>query len=315
MLGPDVRGLSRRRQRRNAPLVLLRFRKASLVHQVTDALRREIEGGTCRGWLPTERALCEQLHVSRRTVRCALEQLKKHGLLSAHVGVGTKVMAIPTAASHSSAADATVGLLMPEPIDLLRPYVTLWIDLLKTELFDSGVALRVHAGPQYFRRGSGNALRRLVDQHPHACWILALSNSWVQQWFRDNRLTAIVAGMPEPELDLPAVCLDSGALGRHIAGRMLALGHERVVMLSGPRPSPGCGRSRRWLPQNHPGRGDSGGGRQRAAPRTDAARLSTRSRAPAPRANCRALPVRSVAPTRVPVRFGFRTLGRTTRPR
>jgi len=221
--------------------VNLRFKKSSLVEQVMDALRREIEAGTCRGWLPTERALCAQLRVSRRTLRCALEQLKKHGLVTARVGVGTRVIA-PAGGAGTAKADEelSVGLLMPDPIDVLRPYVALWVDLLKTELFEAGVALRVHSGPHYFQRGAANALRRLVAQHSHTCWILALSNSWLQQWFAASGLTAIVAGMPDPAVKLPAVYLDSGALGRHIAGRMLALGHRQLLMLSEPRPSPGA---------------------------------------------------------------------------
>jgi DNA-binding LacI/PurR family transcriptional regulator len=242
--------------------VKLRFQKSSLVEQVAEALRREIASGACRGWLPTERALCEQLRVSRRTLRCALEQLKKCGLVTAHVGVGTKVVA-PAAAGPAARANPapSVGLLVPEPIDVLRPYVTLWIDLLKTELFESGIALGVHAGTHYFQRGSGPALRRLIEQQPHACWILTLSNSWLQQWFHDNRITAMVAGMPTPGIALPSVALDSGALGRHIAGRMLALGHRRLVMLSETRPSPGAAAAEEGflLPiHTHPG-GDAHG--------------------------------------------------------
>lgn len=218
-----------------------RFRKSSVVHQVTEALRREIDSGAVKGWLPTERALCEELHVSRRTLRLALEQLKREGLLSARVGVGTRVLPRPAATPHrTAAATLSVGLLMPEPIDVLRPYVTLWVDLLKTELFESGVSLRIHAGPQYFRRGSGAALRRLIAQHPHDCWVLGLSSSGLQQWFQVNRVKIVVAGVPAEAITAPAVFLDSGALGRHIAGRMLALGHRRLVMFSELQPSPGA---------------------------------------------------------------------------
>ncbi|MBI5693816.1 MAG: GntR family transcriptional regulator [Verrucomicrobia bacterium] len=220
---------------------MLRFQKTSLVEQVADALRRDIEAGGCRGWLPTERQLCSQLRVSRRTLRCALEQLKQQGLVSAQVGVGTRVhperlrRPAPTGEIGPS-----VGLLMPEPIDVLRPYVTLWIDLLKSELFEAGVSLRVHAGRQYFRAGAAPALRRLVAQHPHTCWVLALSNAGLQRWFAAESHTAVVAGAPAAGCGLPAVFIDSGALGRHIAGRMLALGHRRLVMFSEIQPSPGA---------------------------------------------------------------------------
>jgi DNA-binding LacI/PurR family transcriptional regulator len=222
------------------PRMVFHFTKCSLVDQVAASLRREIAGGNCRGWLPTERTLCEQLHVSRRTLRCALEQLKHEGLISAHVGVGTRVHEPPAAAALVPETNRSVGLLIPEPIDVLRPYVTLWIDLLKTELFEAGVSLRVHAGRQYFRPGAAPALRRLVAQHSHTCWVLALSHAELQRWFSAEALPAVVAGVPAPETNLPAVYLDNGALGRHIAGRMLALGHRRLVMLSELRPSPGA---------------------------------------------------------------------------
>ncbi|MFZ9747464.1 MAG: GntR family transcriptional regulator [Opitutaceae bacterium] len=218
----------------------LRFQKTSVVEQVARALREQISSGACRGWLPTERALCEQLRVSRRTLRCALDQLKRQGLISARVGVGTRVRETMKAVAAAPAGDGSVGLLMPEPIDVLRPYVTLWIDLLKTELFAAGISLRVHAGQRYFQPGAAPALRRLVAQHPHACWVLALSNAGLQRWFADQGVPAIVAGAPAPGTGLPAVCLDNGALGRHIAGRMLALGHRRLVMFSEPSPSPGA---------------------------------------------------------------------------
>lgn len=218
----------------------LRFQKASVVEQVARAIREEITSGKVRGWLPTERALCEQLRVSRRTLRCALEQLKRQGLVSAQVGVGTRVHESAPPALEAPTGGRSVGLLMPEPIDVLRPYVTLWIDLLRTELFAAGVSLRVHAGRRYFQPGAAPALRRLVAQQSHACWVLALSNAALQKWFADQGVPVIVAGAPAPGTGLPAVCLDNGALGRHIAGRMLALGHRRLVMLSEPVPSPGA---------------------------------------------------------------------------
>jgi len=101
--------------------VPFRFRKSSVVHQVTVALRREIEAGSVAGWLPTERALGKELHVSRRTLRLELEQLKRDGLVSARVGVGTRILPRPATRSRPSGTGArSVGLLMPEPIGVRK---------------------------------------------------------------------------------------------------------------------------------------------------------------------------------------------------
>ncbi len=219
----------------------LQFERVSLVGQVAQTLRGELAGGVWREWLPTERALCEQLRVSRRTLRAALIILKNEGLISSHVGLGNRVRGRAAAAKgRRSAAAPSVGLVMPEPIDVLRPYLTLWIDRLKSELFEAGVALRVHTGRHYFRPGGAGALRKLVAQHRHEAWVLALSTKAMQRWFDASGLHAIVAGVREPSVALPSVFVDSGALGRHACGRLLALGHRRLVLFSAADPSPGA---------------------------------------------------------------------------
>ncbi|OZI61944.1 GntR family transcriptional regulator [Bordetella genomosp. 11] len=63
-----------------------------IYHQIAQVLRRRIEAGE---WgqgnhLATEQALCREFGVSRTTVRHALSQLKREGLLSSQRGVGTR---------------------------------------------------------------------------------------------------------------------------------------------------------------------------------------------------------------------------------
>jgi GntR family transcriptional regulator len=63
-----------------------------IYHQIAQVLRRRIQAGE---WgqgnhLATEQALCREFGVSRTTVRHALSQLKREGLLSSQRGVGTR---------------------------------------------------------------------------------------------------------------------------------------------------------------------------------------------------------------------------------
>ncbi len=218
----------------------LRFEKSSLSVQVLQLLRREIEAGRWAKWMPTERALSKQLQVSRRTVRGAMDQLRREGVISSHVGLGTRVLRRPAGGWAAAHPERSIGLLMPEPIDISRPYLTLWIDQLKSLLIDHGVVLQIHVGRQFFRPGGGEWLRRLLKQHAHTCWILALSNATVQRWFFENKVPAVVAGALHPGIDLPAVYVDTGALGRHATGRLLAGGHTNVMFISEFSPSPGA---------------------------------------------------------------------------
>ncbi len=204
--------------------------RQSLVGQTAGILRAEIAKGTWRDALPGERSLCETLQVSRNTLRAALDQLKQDGVIRARQGSGNRILA---RASRKKAPPRSrdVALLAPEALERLRPAQTLWIDELRAMLSERDCRLHVFHGRQYFRNSPGRALRKLVDQHPHGCWILMLSNAGVQRWFEASRVPAIVAGSLHPRVGLPFRDLDHRALCRHAAGTLLGLGHRRLALL------------------------------------------------------------------------------------
>ena len=51
--------------------------RQSLVAQTVAFLHGQIDRGEWREWLPSERALCELLQVSRHTLRAGLAQVQK----------------------------------------------------------------------------------------------------------------------------------------------------------------------------------------------------------------------------------------------
>lgn len=208
-------------------------KRQSLVSQTVELLRREIEQGTWREWLPAERALCAMLQVSRNTLRRAISQLAADGVVSSRHGAGTRIMRAPAlaAATAAAAGNRDVALLSPDPVELLRPTQALWIDELRAMLSERGVRLHVFHGRQYFRANPGLALHKLVAQQPHGCWILTLSTLAVQEWFLREGVPCIVAGSVHGGLDLPFRDLDHRASCRHAAGYLLGLGHRRLAML------------------------------------------------------------------------------------
>jgi DNA-binding LacI/PurR family transcriptional regulator len=204
--------------------------RQSLVAQTVAFLHAQLDRGEWREWLPSERALCELLQVSRNTLRVALAQLQKEGRIRAAHGAGNQILsgAQPTPVR---AASPDVALLTPEPIERLRPMQTLWIDNMRALLSERGARLRVFHGSQFYSANPALALQKLVTRNPHGCWILMLATETLQRWFSKHQIPCVVAGSTYPGLDLPFRDLDHRATCRHAAGVLLALGHRRLVML------------------------------------------------------------------------------------
>jgi LacI family transcriptional regulator len=201
------------------------------VSQTATILRDEIKRGTWKQWLPGERALCENLQVCRNTLRAALTQLKRDGVIRSDHGTGNFILLRTTGQQTRALKSHDVGLLSPEALERLRPSLTLWIDELRAMLSERGCRLHVFHGPQYFRSNPASALEKLVSQHPHGCWILALSERASQEWFAKKGLPCVVAGSVHDAVDLPFRDLDHRAICRHSAGLMLGHGHRKVALL------------------------------------------------------------------------------------
>lgn len=204
--------------------------RRSLVERVSDALQEEISSGRWAGWLPQERSLATNLGVSRNTLRAALQRLRSQGLIEPLRGQGYKILDA-SGKKKKSSAKKTVVILSPEPLEWLRPTLSILIDELRVILFESDLHLVVHSGKHY-RTGSPALLKKLVAQHPAVCWILIRSSEQVQKWFHAEKIPCLISGSTFPSVDLPSVDLDYHALGAHAAGRLLGCGHRHIMLVS-----------------------------------------------------------------------------------
>ncbi|MGC4073009.1 MAG: substrate-binding domain-containing protein [Nibricoccus sp.] len=205
--------------------------RQSLEKQAVGLLQEEILRGTWRDLLPGERTLCEMLQISRHTLRAALGQLRRDGLISAEQGVGNRIVAGAVRPEGKRLATQDVGLLIPGELADLVPNHILWIDQLRAMLGERGCRLHMFHGRKYAQRDPGRALQRLLTQHAHKCWILLLSAEPVQKWFEKQKVPCVVAGTIYAGVELPYCDLDHRASCRHAAGILLSRGHRRVALV------------------------------------------------------------------------------------
>lgn len=213
----------------STPLAPLRYQ--SLALQVAARIGAEIEKGIWGGWLPGERALTTSLQTSRKTLRKALAHLQREGAIRTRHGLGHEIV-VAAGRAVPAARELSVGLLTAESLENLRPHTALWVDELRTLLFETGARLATFSGHRFFTGRPEKALAKLVEQNPQTCWVLAHSNEHVQQWFHAHHVPCVIAGSTHAGLPLPSVDLDHFAVCRHAAGAMLRLGHRRVAFFT-----------------------------------------------------------------------------------
>ncbi|MDB6092657.1 MAG: transcriptional regulator [Verrucomicrobia bacterium] len=211
----------------------LSFKRASLVAQVADAIRAEIRNGTWREWIPSERELSRSLHVSRNTCRFALHTLSRDGLIEPLQGRGNRVKRTVRGAASTVARRAnSVGVIVPEVLGKLRPRNSLVIEELQAELYDMQVRLQLHSSSAYYAKNPRRALEKLVEKNRHDCWVLILTHRPLQHWFMQQEIPCVVSGSIYPDIVLPSMDYDFRAVCRHAVGKLLALGHRRLVFIN-----------------------------------------------------------------------------------
>jgi DNA-binding LacI/PurR family transcriptional regulator len=212
--------------------VTLTLKRSSLVAQVADAIRSEILANAWQEWIPSERDLSATLHVSRNTCRNAMQILRRELLIEPVLGRGIRINRKAIRKLSATRPLHSVGLIIPEVMSRLRPQNALLIDELRDELFDLGVRLELHNSPVYYHANPGHALEKLVEKNRHDCWILMLSREPLQRWFVDRGIPCIVSGSVYAGIPLPSVDQDYRAACRHAAGKLIALGHRRLVFFN-----------------------------------------------------------------------------------
>lgn len=207
--------------------------RTSLVAETVRILRDAITAGRWAEHLPGERRLCEEWHISRPTLRAALSTLAGEGLVTMAHGKRTLVhQPSVQIGSEMKSASLTVGMLSPEPLHAMPPFVLLWLDELRGQLAAAGHLLQVHVGRSWYHgRNPARALAALTSSAPAACWVLYRSTEGMQRWFEQQQVPCAIVGSPFAGIRLPSVDRDYRAVCRHAVGAILARAHTRLALL------------------------------------------------------------------------------------
>ena len=207
--------------------------RSSLVTETIRVLREAISVGRWREELPGERRLCEEWHISRPTLRAALNALAAEGLITISQGKPTRVnLPANGVAVKSQPETLTVGLLSPEPLHDMPPFVLLWVDELRSQLASEGHLLQVHVGRSWSGgKNPARALQTLTTTVPASAWVLYRSTEAMQNWFEQKQIPCVVVGSVFKGLSLPSVDRDHRAVCRHAVGLMATRGHQRLALL------------------------------------------------------------------------------------
>ncbi len=211
-----------------APTPLLPQR-VSLVMQTVQSLSESIRSGRWRGQLPGERELCDDLQVSRTTMRAALRDMQQQGLLKV---TDRRRRSIHAGSSRDAGAHhKIVALLVPSALETMHPRTLFVIDAIRGHLAQAGFMAAVHVQGPCFSARPARALEKCVREHPADAWVVFGSKEPMQRWFTEHRLPVLVFGSCQPGIDLQSVDADHRAACHHAGGVLWRKGHRHIALI------------------------------------------------------------------------------------
>jgi DNA-binding LacI/PurR family transcriptional regulator len=202
--------------------------RLSLVSQVADILRQRLHAGEWSDTLPGEYSLCEELRVSRPTLRKALALLADEGSIRAERGMGWRILTRPRRTSRPVIPNK-IGILCFRSLEEASHFSLFQIDKLRDHLHREGCAVEIHAGSQYDSQNYRHALERLVARVQASHWVLLGPGLRVQEWFRERKIPAFVSLTALETVSLPAIRVNTQAMYRHAVGMLIGKGHLRLA--------------------------------------------------------------------------------------
>lgn len=212
--------------------------RQTLAESTAQILVNQIDSGRWRESLPGERILCNELQISRPTLRQALKILEREGRVDVSQGKRRNIVRgnstrIPTPLNNM------ITLLSPLPFQSLPRQPLLWVSEVRSYLNKHDCLLQFKHSRALSSNNPESALNKLAHNTPSALWILLLCPPPVQKWFLSHHIPCLVAGSCAPDITLPSVDIDFHAACYHAAGVFRRKGHSQLALVIPANDSPG----------------------------------------------------------------------------
>jgi DNA-binding LacI/PurR family transcriptional regulator len=212
------------------------FRPACVADQAATALREAIRRRIWENVLPSENELARQLGISRSSLRAAMAQLAREGLIEIRPGQCSRLRAVRR---NRSTAPAIVCMITPVSREDFHPAEHSQILQVHAQFADRGIGWEEIFDAGLGRKHPERRLEELVAGRHGVCWLLVLASAPMQRWFEKSGVPAMVIGSCHQGVKLPSVDADYRAIGWHAAGGIAKLGHRHAAFLFPQRPMPG----------------------------------------------------------------------------
>lgn len=218
--------------------MLLIPQRQSLVAQTAAAIRKGLEDGVWKEYLPGARRLSKSLQVSRPTVQSALKLLAKDGTVEISHGRRIRVRVF-AGGRRKAAPRQMVAVITSEPMSEFHSQARRMISETRAQLAEIGFNTEILVCGSASPRSQIRKIVSFLGQNRIACCLLTGVSRAVQQWFSDRDLPALVLGSCNPSVRLPSVDIDYEAVCRHSAGVFLRHGHRRMALVAAKSDLPG----------------------------------------------------------------------------
>jgi len=214
-------------------------KRLSILAQTVEILRQGIIEARWLKVLPQERLLCEELDVSRSTIRRALKQIEQLGFIApAQRGTRRQISHKITEVSKTNVSptpqheiEKSVIWLTVDDISSLTSTIKNLYILVQKRLEVVNCKLRIITLPHKPLSNPSRYLKEWIKDFSCSAWILHSMPRNVQTWFSKHQRNAYLFGNPAKNVSLGGININNSSAISHAVSMFRRLHHKNICLL------------------------------------------------------------------------------------